>query len=174
MDDAFYVDSGLTYDGAETTSVTGLDHMVGNTVTILADGAVHANKVVAEDGSVTLDRSASKVHVGLPYTSIVQPMRLEGGSKRGTSQTKRQRITKVAVRFHDTLGGKIGPDPNHLEKLYFRTPSTPMNQASGAFSGDKSVVFPQGWTREGILTVMQDQPLPMTVLLIIPSSINNE
>ncbi len=172
--DAFYVDSGLTYEGALTTKVEGLHHLAGRTISILADGAVHTDTTVAQDGSIILTRPASKIHAGLSYNSIVQPMRLEGGSERGTSQTKRQRITKVAVRFHNTLGGKIGPDSNHMESIHFRSPATPMGQSVGAFSGDKSVIFPKGWNRNGLLTVKQDQPLPMTILLIVPTSINNE
>jgi len=174
IEGAFFVDSGLTYDGDPTITVTGLNHLAGESVTVLADGAVHADKVVAEDGSITLDRPASTVHAGLPYTSIVQPMRIDGGSRRGTSQTKLQRIAKVAVRFHNTLGGKIGPDLATMEPIYFRSPSKPMGQSVGIFSGDKSVVFPKGWNRDGVLTVVQDQPLPMTVLLIVPTAIINE
>lgn len=172
--DAFFVDSGLSYDGEATSQISGLEHLKGRTVTVLADGAVQRDKVVSDDGSIVLDRPASKVHVGLPYTSTVQPMRLESGSKRGTSQTKRQRITKVAVRFHKTLGGRIGPDEHSLEPIYFRSPSTPMGSSVGTFSGDKSVVFPKGWTRDGLLTVTQEQPLPMTILLMVPTTIVNE
>lgn len=174
IENAFYVDCGMTYDGTPTTTVHGLDHLTGNTVTILADGAVQTSKTVAPDGSITLDRPAAKIQAGLPYTSTVQPMRLESGSQRGTAQTKRQRVTKVAIRFHNTLGGKIGPDVSRLEPINFRTPATPMGQSTGAFCGDKSVIFPKGWTKESILTVMQDQPLPMTILLMVPTSIVNE
>lgn len=174
IEDAYFVDCGLSYAGDPTDSLTGLDHLKGRTVAVLADGAVQTDKVVGQDGSITLDRPASRVHAGLPYLSVVQPMRLEGNSHRGTQQTKRQRITKVAVRFHETLGGKIGPDTDHLEPIYFRSPSTPMGQSPGPFSGDKSVVFPKGWSRENLLTVIQDQPLPMTVLMLVPTSIINE
>jgi hypothetical protein len=174
MEDAFFVDSGLTYDGPPTSMVTGLDHLAGRTVDILADGAVRTGRTVAPDGSLTLNRPAAKIHAGLPYASRLQPMRLEAGSNRGTAQTKKKRITKVAVRFHDTLGGRIGPTPDRLEPVYFRSPSVPMGQAGQAWSGDKSVNFPGGWTRDGILTVVQEQPLPMTVLLIVPSAIVNE
>lgn len=172
--DAFYVDCGLTYDGLPTSTIQGLNHLAGRTVSVLADGAVHPDTVVGHDGSITLNHPASTVHAGLPYESVVQPMRLEAGSRRGTSQTKRQRITKVAVRFHNTLGGKIGPDSKHMEPVYFRSPATPMGQSAGVFSGDKSVVFPKGWNKDGLLTVKQDQPLPMTILLIVPTSITNE
>lgn len=174
IDHAFFVDSGLTYDGPQTEAVSGLDHLAGRTVAVLADGAVQTDKVVQPDGSVTLDRAASIVHVGLPYTSRLQPMRLEAGSRRGTAQTKRKRITKVAVRFHNTLGGRIGPDDTRLEPIYFRSPATPMGSTGGAWSGDKTVNFPKGWDREGVLTVLQDQPLPMSVLLIVPTAVVNE
>ena len=65
-DDAYFVDSGLTYDGAATITITGLHHLIGETLTALADGAVVTDLVVAADGSVTLPAAASKVHLGMP------------------------------------------------------------------------------------------------------------
>jgi len=173
IENGFFVDSGLTYSGTPTNTVQGLDHLVGKTVAVLADGAVLSDKVVAADGSLKLDRPASKVHAGLPYVSRIQPMRIEAGSQRGTAQTKQKRITKVAARFHNTLGGKIGPDPDHLEPVYFRTSAMPMGKSPDVFSGDKIVNFPKGWNRDGVLTIVQDQPLPMTVLMIVPHLIVN-
>ncbi|WP_285906755.1 hypothetical protein [Pseudodesulfovibrio pelocollis] len=174
MEDAFFVDSGVTYAGAPVQTLTGLGHLAGRTVDILADGAVQTARTVHQDGTVHLDLPASKAHVGLPYVSLLQPMRLEAGSSRGTAQTKRKRITKVAVRFHDTLGGRVGPSPQRLEPVYFRSPAVPMGRASASFSGDKTVNFPGGWTPDGLLTVVQDQPLPMTVLLVVPTAVVNE
>jgi len=170
----FFVDSGLTYSGLPTQTLQGLDHLAGRTVSVLADGSVQTAKTVDPDGTITLDRPASKVHAGLAYTSLLQPMRVEAGSARGTAQTKKKRITKVSARFHETLGGKIGPDESRLEPVYFRSPATPMGQSPGAWNGDKSVNFPKGWNRDGILTIVQDQPLPMTVLMIVPHVIVNE
>ncbi|MBI9078494.1 MAG: hypothetical protein JEY79_01980 [Pseudodesulfovibrio sp.] len=174
IENGFFVDSGLTYEGAPTDLVQGLGHLAGRTVNVLADGSVQAARVVGLDGTLALDFPASKIHAGLAYTSRLQPMRLEAGSARGVAQTKKKRITKVAVRFHDTLGGKIGPDEIHLEPVYFRSPSIPMGQSPGAWSGDKIVNFPKGWNRDGILTIVQDQPLPMTVLLVVPHVLVNE
>jgi len=174
MENGFYVDSGLSYEGKPTKSVTGLAHLAGRTVAVLADGAVQANRKVSADGTITLDRPASKVHAGLPYVSRLQPMRIEAGSNRGAAQTKRKRITKVAVRFYNTLGGKIGPDDSSLEPVYFRAPTTPMGAPPAAFCGDKIVNFPKGWNRDGVLTVVQDQALPMSILLIVPHLVINE
>lgn len=174
IENGFYVDSGKTYQGTPVETLRDLEHLAGCTVDILADGAVQTPRTVTQDGTLVLDRAASKVHVGLPYASLLQPMRLEGGSQRGTSQTKRKRITKVAARFYNTLGGKIGPDETHLEPVYFRTPKTPMGRSPGPFCGDKAVNFPKGWDKDGVLTIVQDQPLPMTVLLVVPSVVVNE
>ncbi|MEZ7198301.1 hypothetical protein [Pseudodesulfovibrio karagichevae] len=174
IEDAFFVDSGLTYRGDPTDTVSGLGHLAGRTVSVLADGTVQADRTVAQDGTLTLDRPASAIHAGLPYSSVLQPMRLDAGSQRGTAQTKKKRITKVAARFHNTLGGLIGPDVSRLEPVYFRSPATPMGRSPGPFSGDKIVNFPKGWDRDGLLTIVQRQPLPMTVLMIVPQLIVNE
>ncbi|WP_319582946.1 hypothetical protein [uncultured Pseudodesulfovibrio sp.] len=174
MANAFFVDSGLTYRGEPTGTVSGLSHLAGRTVSVLADGSVQADRAVAQDGTLSLDRPASVVHVGLPYRSTLQPMRLDAGSTRGTAQTKKKRITKVAARFHNTLGGLIGPDSERLEPVYFRSPSMPMGGSPGPFCGDKIVNFPKGWDRDGLLTIVQRQPLPMTVIMIVPQLIINE
>lgn len=174
IEEAFFVDSGLSYEGDPVTELTGFEHLAGETVAILADGAVQPERLVKEDGSIRLDRPAGIVHAGLSYPSVLQSMRVEAGSERGTAQTKRKRITRAAARFYNTLGGKIGPTENSLEPVYFRSPAAPMGKSPGLWSGDKSVRFPKGWNRDGILTIVQDQPLPMTVLMIVPEIVINE
>lgn len=62
--DAFFLDSGLTYDSTATSTITGLNHLEGEVVSVLADGSTHPDKTVS-GGAISLDRSASKVHVGL-------------------------------------------------------------------------------------------------------------
>lgn len=171
--DAFFVDSGLSYDGEPTSTLSGLDHLAGREVHVLADGAVQSPKTVDAGGTITLDRPASKVHAGLPYASVLQPMRLEGGSARGTGQTKPKRIVQVAARFYQTLGGAIGVQDGRMEPVYFRTPAAPMGQAPELFSGDKTVKFPQGWSADGLLTIEQDQPLPMSILMLVPEVVIN-
>ncbi|MGE4298323.1 MAG: hypothetical protein AB7E47_09875 [Desulfovibrionaceae bacterium] len=165
---AFFVDSGLSYAGDATQAVGGLAHLAGRTVSVLADGSVQPDRVVGADGVVALARPASTVHVGLPYASVLQPMQLETATQTGSGQTRKKRIINVAARFYRTLGGKIGPGEDRLDAIHSRTTSMAMDQPPEVWSGDKSVVFPQGWTREAVLTVVQDQPLPMTVLMLVP------
>jgi len=161
--DAFYVDSGLTYSGSPATTISGLDHLEGETVTILADGAAHADKTVSS-GAITLDRSASKVHVGLGYTSTLRTMRIEGGSVDGVSQGKVKRIHDVTVRLYQTVGAKVGASASATDVIPFRSSADPMDQALGLYTGDKTIEFDNGYDTDGFVTVVQDQPLPLTLL----------
>ena len=165
VEDAFFVDSGLTYSGSATTSISGLDHLNGEAVVVLADGATHANKTVSS-GAITLDRSAVKVHVGLSYTSTLRTMRVEGGAIDGSSQGKIKRIHDVTVRFFQTIGAKVGPSSSSLDLIPFRSSADEMDEALGLYTGDKEIEFKDGYTTDGYITVVQDQPLPMTVLAI--------
>ena len=167
QDDAFYVDSGLTYDGAATTTVTGLDHLEGETVQVFADGAVQPDKTVI-GGAITLTRQASKVQVGLAYSSRMVTMRLEAGAGDGTGQGKLGRIHQVTVRFLDSLGGQIGPYGGTLDDLSLRDPSTPMGVGSPFTSGDVAVGFPGGYDRAAQIEIRANQPTPMTVAAIMP------
>jgi hypothetical protein len=167
--DAFYVDSGLTYDSSATTTISGLNHLEGETVQILADGAAHPDKVVS-GGVVTLDRSASTVHVGYSYDSKMQTLRLEAGADDGVSQGKIKRIHGVTVRFIDTVGAEVGPDESNLDRIPFRDSSMPMDEAVPMFDGDKEITFPSGYDNDARVFVRQTQPLPMTILAVMRRS----
>jgi hypothetical protein len=169
IDDAFYVDSGLTYDSTATTTISGLNHLEGETVQILADGSAHPDKVVS-GGVVTLDRSASTVHVGYSYDSKMQTLRLEAGADDGVSQGKIKRIHGVTVRFIDTVGAEVGPDENNLDRIPFRDSSMNMDEAVPMFDGDKEITFPSGYDNDARVFVRQTQPLPMTILAVMRRS----
>jgi len=169
VEDAFFVDSGLTYDGSATTTITSLNHLEGETVTILADGAAHADKTVS-NGTITLDRSASKVHVGYGYTSLLETLRMEAGAEDGVAQGKIKRIHGVTARFFQTVGAELGPDTDNLDRLPFRDSSMAMDQAVPLFTGDKEISFPSGYDNDAKIVIRQTQPLPMTILAIMRRS----
>jgi hypothetical protein len=167
--DAFYLDSGLTYSGSATTTISGLNHLEGETVSILADGATHPDKTVS-GGSVTLERSSSKVHVGYSYTSTIETLRIEAGADDGVAQGKIKRIHGVTARFFNTVGAELGPDTSNLDRLPFRDSSMAMDQAVPLFNGDKEISFPAGYENDARVVIRQSQPLPMTVLAIMRRS----
>jgi len=165
--DAFFVDSGLTYSGNATTSISGLDHLEGQAVTILANGSTHPDKTVS-GGTITLDRSSTKVHIGLPYTSLLQTMRIESQSNEGTSQSKTKRINEVTLRLHETVGVEVGASLTDMERIPFRSSAAAMDTAVPLFTGDKQVEFRDDFNTDGHVYVRQTQPLPLTLLSIYP------
>jgi len=167
--DAFFVDSGLTFTGAATTTLTGLDHLEGETVSVLSEGSVLPD-VVVSGGAITLLpalTTTTKAHVGLAYTSELENLRIEGGSRIGTSQGKIKRIYEVTFRFFKTSGGEAGVRGT-TDILQFRKSSDPMNEPVPLFTGDKRFPYPKGYDRDARVFIKQEQPLPMTVLAIMP------
>lgn len=161
-----YASGGVSTKMAIT--LTGLDHLIGETVDVLADGAVHPQVVVTGAGEVVLQWYVCKAHVGIHYESILTTMELEGGSREGVSQAKQKRVHEVAARFYNTLGGKIGTDETSLEQIVFRTSGDLYNNPPPLFTGDKTVSVPADWEDSAKITIVQDQPLPMTALALLP------
>lgn len=165
--DAFFVDSGLTYDGPPIATVAGLDHLEGATVQVLADGAVHPDLVVV-GGQVTLRKPAGKIHIGLGYVTRLKPVRPEAGALQGTSRGRLQRIHEVVVAVERSLGFKTGRDEAHLEAEPFRKVGDPMGQPPALFSGDKLVDgFDGDYDPDAGVLIVQDQPLPLTVKALV-------
>ena len=168
-----FLDSELSYSGSAVSTLSGLDHLEGQVVAILADGATHPNKTVSS-GSITLDRSAKNVKVGLAYTSLLQTMRLNAGSQNGTSQGKTKRIYDITVRMFETIGVEVGPDLSNMERIPFRSSADLMDEGIPPFTGDKEVEFRGNYETDGFIFVRQTQPLPFTILSLYPRLQTND
>jgi hypothetical protein len=164
---AFFVDSGLAYNGSSTSSLSGLFHLEGETVQVLANGATHPDVTVAS-GAVALTFPATTAAVGYSYTSSMQTMRLEAGSADGTSQGKPKRIHGITMRIYETVGIEVGSNASNADSIPFRDSSMAMDQAVPLFTGDKDIEFPGGYDNDDRIFVRQNQPLPMTVLALFP------
>ncbi len=161
--DAFFVDSGLTYNGSPVTRLSGLSHLEGTTVDILADGAVHSQRVVS-GGSITLDYPARKVHVGLPITSDLRtlPLALEGAQAAGQGALKN--VNKVHLRVSQSSIVKAGPDFTRLREYPARAVSDPYGSPPALRDGELTLSIDPSWNQDGGVCVRQDLPLPLTVL----------
>ena len=161
-----FLDSGLSYSGDPTTTISGLTHLEGESVTIIGEGAAQNNKTVSS-GAITLDSEAEEVNAGLGYTSDLQTMRLDEGYQE-TTQTKVKRIYDLSVRFHETVGASVGPDADTLTAIDFRDSSASMDLPVPLFTGDKFIEFDSDYGTEGLVYIKQPQALPMTILGIYP------
>ncbi len=165
--EAFFVDGGLTFSGSPASVISGLEHLEGETVQVLADGAVHPDQRVT-NGEIRLAVPASEVQIGLGYRSLVQTTRLEAGAADGTAQGKTKRIHRVVVRFHQTLGALFGADLDRLDRIEFRSAADLMDKPPPLFDGDKVLDWPGDYETEGRMSFVQDQPLPLTLLAVFP------
>jgi hypothetical protein len=168
-----FLDSQLSYDGSAVTNISGLAHLEGQTVSVLADGATHPDKVVSS-GAIVLERAASKVKVGLSYTSLLQTMRIDAGAQNGTSQSKTKRIYEITARLYESIGVEIGPDLDNMERIPFRSSANAMNSGINVFTGDKEIEFRGNYETDGFIFVRQTQPLPLTILSLYPKLQTND
>jgi hypothetical protein len=168
-----FLDSQLSYSGSAVTNISGLAHLEGQTVSILADGATHPDKVVSS-GAIVLERAASKVKVGLSYTSLLQTMRIDAGAQNGTAQSKTKRIYDITVRLYESIGVEVGPDLDNMERIPFRSSANAMNSGVNVFTGDKEVEFRGNYETDGFIFVRQTQPLPLTILSLYPKLQTND
>lgn len=167
VSDAFFVDCGLTYDGVAATTISGLEHLIGREVAILADGNVVARRTVSPSGTITLDQEATKVHVGLPYSSTLETLNVDFSSNAGTLQGAKKAIPRVTLRLENTRALFLGSDISHLIEVPFRTDEG-YNVATRLFTGDKTVPIRSSWGTDGRVVIHQQDPLPITVLAVIP------
>ena len=168
-----FLDSQLSYSGSPVTNISGLAHLEGQTVSVLADGATHPDKVVSS-GAIVLERAASKVKVGLSYTSLLQTMRIDAGAQNGTSQSKTKRIYEITARLYESIGIEVGPDLANMERIPFRSSANAMNSGVNVFTGDKEIEFRGNYETDGFIFVRQTQPLPLTILSLYPKLQTND
>ena len=159
--DHWFLDSALSYVGAPKKIMGGLQHLNGETVAVVADGVrLTQRKVTA--GTVTLDKPAREVLVGLPYTMRVVTLPVEAGAQAGTAQGRQKIAPEVTLRLYQSLGGKVG---GLGTKPYSIFPALP----SDLFTGDKKVAIDGGWTERGQLVIEHADPYPFHLLALLPT-----
>jgi hypothetical protein len=158
--------SWTTYTGGgvaqqvKKTFTTGLEHLIGETVDVLIDGAVHPQIVV--DGTTdTLTYYGNKIHIGLPIDALLEPMPLN--SPQTNIRGKQQKITKIVVGFYQTYGGQYGYDEDHLFNIPFGVGATP-----ALYDRDVHCEFQERYDDKATIVIKPSGPTPMTVLSIIP------
>ncbi len=168
VEKSYFVDCGLTYSGTPATVISGLNHLEGQTVQVLVDGSTHADRVVSS-GQITLDRAGSTVHAGLGFTSILQTMRPDMGAPNGSGQTRRRSVSQAVFRLYNSVGGKFGPSLSNLNPVPTLNPRAAIGTPAKLFNGDTDqLIFPANMDTDGFIFFVQDQPLPSTLVAIIP------
>ena len=174
LNSAVFLDGEEYYSGAPATTLTGLDHLIGETVTAVADGVEYTGLVVNTYGRVTIPTAASVVHVGLPYTGLLQTQNLEVGGRSGPAQAKPRNINALNIRFLNSKGGKYGTDLYHLYDIDTEDPDA-LELADGSaapvFNGIRALQHSDVWSTENdrnekTVFIQQTKPFPCVVQFI--------
>lgn len=155
------------------STISGLDHLEGEVISILADGAAHPDRTVSS-GAVTLAVPATTVHAGLSYVSDIKTLRLDAGAADGTAIGKTRRIHRLGIMMHRSLGLKIGLSFDALDELTFRTYADKMSRAPALFTGIRTETLEADYDLDNEICIRQDQPLPSIILAIMPQMITQD
>lgn len=161
------IESGAWSLQTLTDTVSGLEHLEGKTVKVVADGNVFPD-VVVSDGAVTLPVAASLIVVGLAYDAQLETLNLDTQAGAGGSiQGKRKKIAATTVRVDNTRGIAVGPT---FDTLYdFKETIPPViGQAKPLYTGDQRINMSPQWNVEGRVCIQLNYPMPCTVLAVIP------
>jgi len=161
--DAFFVDSGMTYRGVPATTISGLTHLIGETVNILADGAVVAPQVVSATGSITLPSPASVVTVGLPIISDIQTLPAAAQIDGAMAQGRMKQINRAWLRVYRSGSVFVGQDAASLTEMKVRS-NEPYGTAPSFKSDELEIVLNAQWGKTGQVFIRQSNPLPVSLV----------
>jgi hypothetical protein len=160
--DAFFVDAGVTYSGAPATTITGLSHLNGKTVSVFGDGALVPGTFVVSAGAITLPAAKSVVHVGLPITAELELLDLDvqGSSLRD----QRKRIVALSLLLEASMRGfSAGPDAAHLKVVRAEA-----WDSSTLVTGKVELQPTSLFTDTGRVLIRHTDPTPLTILGVLP------
>lgn len=185
IEDAVYLDSALVYNGDPETDFGGIEHLEGETINVLADGAVYSDLVVS-NGGFSLPQPASKVIAGLPYEAWIRTLPFGLEQEKGEPKI----VAGATVRVFESRGIEVGvgrdlppgqTEPNSSDDEIFglideikTRELEPMGEPTRLFSGELQVDVEGTDWRTADVVVRQRNPLPMTVLGITPEYLLSE
>ena len=165
-EDWWYLDCAKRYSGTATATITGLSHLEGKPVSILADGAAQPAETVAS-GQIVLDRNFTKVLAGLPYTSTILPMKFDFELRDGPTRGRKKRVNRVEVSLYKSLAGQASTNGTEWLWVYPRDFSDPMDASPPPFSGDAEVVLAGDYSEDADIYLRQNLPYPLTVRALV-------
>lgn len=189
------VQPSVEFNGAESTNLTlhevtqtisGLDYLEGQEVSVLADGYVLASPLndasnyegfVVTNGSITLPKPYAIVHVGLPYTCEIETLDVDTVEQKPV-QLDAKIVSQVNIKIYNTVGVYVsGTEPvrtivKDMRDLHYKTESLEFGNIGNAcdqpVTRRESVVIPKDWNSNGRILLRQVDPLPFEILSIIP------
>jgi hypothetical protein len=169
-----YLDASVEYTGVATDTITGLGHLEGEIVSVVAEGGLHPDCTVTA-GEIILDYPVTQAYIGKNYESRVKVLLQEGGSQSGTTQGKLKKISRVDAYLLHSIGLKYGRDLPVNSYIYpFHSGTPVMGTPPELFTGYIELSDNSSFYKDGQFYIVQDQPYPLTILSVMPTVVVNE
>ena len=166
-DNVWYLDAALKFTGSGLTTITGLGHLEGETVCVLADGI--KGSYIVSGNQITLSVPADTVIVGLPVTSEFEPFDLEVQFKGGDTYGKRKQLYDSKLMVWRSLGGSIAHDGQDYQDLIYHTAGETMDESVPLKDGWIEVFHESSYARQKYWRIKHDEPYPFTLQAVIQS-----
>jgi len=158
---AWYADCGLRYEGAPVSTVSGLDHLEGETVRVFADGAQQTDKTVS-GGAIALDAPAASVLVGLPKRGYVRSLPIEFETQQGTTKGKIKAATHVVLDLVESMGGRVRANGGPWSEI-FNTGDLDYGTPPALFTGTKRIAVDCPSDETLVIEIEIDTAWPFTL-----------
>lgn len=166
--ESFVVSGGQWGYGAEVNTLSGLDHLEGESVRVYGD-MTDLGTFTVSGGSISLGRNVSVAFAGIPFRSRYKSLKLSYGGQKGTALAQPKAVkmmTAILYRCGATL--KYGPRFDKLRPINTRTSDVPWGQPVPLFTGEKEMPFDAVWSKDPRLAFECDGPAPATISGVIP------
>lgn len=166
MQDKCHLDSSIHFKGAPTKTLSGLDWLEGQTVSVFADGGVKPDAKVV-NGAITLPRELSNVWVGLSYEAELQTLPI---FQQQQNPVKPKVVNKVHLRVRESQNILVGANQDIEDRTPIDEFKPRSNEPYGSplklYSGLVEVPVDSTYERDIQITVKHDKPLPMKLLAL--------
>ena len=172
VEDSFFVDAGVKYDGAPITTLSGLWHLNGATVTGTADGEAFTKTVA--NGAITFSPAVSTVSAGVGYASKLLTMPSNAGSTDGTAQGKTKRVHSVVFRVLNSRGGKYAHGQDATLYSFNYNGKRDIYATNDLWTGDLPINWPARYEYDGVVYIEHDEPYPFTLIAHMPQVVTQD
>jgi hypothetical protein len=171
-------DAYITYSGVATTTITGLDHLEGESVVVWADGedvgtndsaTTWTQTYTVSGGQITLATAASNVVVGIPYEGLWKSTKLGMQESEGMTtinQQKRQSHIGILAAWVHRKGLRFGPDFDNMDDMPEIEQATDAEEVRTVYD-EQEIEFPGTWTTDLRVCIKAAAPRPATVLALV-------
>jgi hypothetical protein len=166
LDDEAGLDAAVNGSSPEpTASWSGLDHLEGRAVRVIADGVPLPAPITVAAGSITLDPPARTVEAGLPFTHIIEPLppNLTGYGGHGA----RARLLSASFLLENTgaLRVDVGRGLQEVPRHQFQPSGWDVAAPVSGTVKLRALGWPRD-TAQPLWRIEQDTPTPFTLLCV--------